>query len=157
MVSGQFRSNSWFPSHRRFMESAFRHRHPLLGPLCLVATVILGLLSASELPAVAAAGTTTSVSASPSPAVAGQSVTLTALTNAPGAVTFTYNGQTGARARRVPQVLRSRRHRHGALRETVCQLGLQLIRTTTSTSRHGIRAIVEVGGVKRSRSLRVVP
>jgi hypothetical protein len=56
--------------------------------------LVLGVSVVSTSPALALAATTTSVSASPSPAIAGQSVTLTALTNAPGTVAFTYNGQT---------------------------------------------------------------
>jgi len=42
----------------------------------------------------AATATATSVTATPSPAVAGQSVTLSATTSAPGTVTFSYDGQT---------------------------------------------------------------
>jgi len=56
--------------------------------------LVLGVSVVPTSPALALAATTTSVSASPSPAIAGQSVTLTALTNAPGTVAFTYNGQT---------------------------------------------------------------
>jgi outer membrane protein OmpA-like peptidoglycan-associated protein len=44
--------------------------------------------------ALAATATATSVTATPSPAVAGQSVTLSATTSAPGTVTFSYDGQT---------------------------------------------------------------
>ncbi len=53
-------------------------------------------LATLVVPAAAAAqsATTTSITASPSPATAGQPVTLTATTSAPGTVTFTYGGQT---------------------------------------------------------------
>jgi outer membrane protein OmpA-like peptidoglycan-associated protein len=71
----------------------------LCRPRALVLFVALTLASgvsfAVSVPiAHAATATTTSVSASPDPAVAGQPVTLTATTSAPGTVTFTYNGQT---------------------------------------------------------------
>jgi len=66
----------------------------LVRTVSFVSSVVLVAPLFSTNAALAATATTTSVTATPSPAVAGQSVTLSATTSAPGTVTFSYDGQT---------------------------------------------------------------